>query len=196
MHNIYILLTRSPSMISRVIHYTTGDDFTHSSIAYDDDLYTLCSFARKYPRLMLPAGLVREKLEYGYYRIHANMPCALLCLSVSDVVYARIRSRVDRMISQKDDYRYDACGLIRCKFGKESNRPNRYFCSKFVSEVLEDSGAARLPKPTSLMRPQDFMDMPQLTVLYRGSIAGLILKVQLEEISKCIAAVKAPKAIL
>lgn len=100
------------------------------------------------------------------------------------------------MRMQKDDYRYDVRGLIRCKLGKESNRPNRYFCSKFVSEVLGDSGALRLPKPTSLMRPQDFMDMPQLTVLYRGSIAGLILKVQLEEISKHVAAIKAPKALL
>lgn len=62
--------------------------------------------------------------------------------------------------------------------------------------MLGDSGALRLPKPTSLMRPQDFMDMPQLTVLYRGSIAGLILKVQLEEISKHVAAIKAPKALL
>lgn len=196
MHNIYILLTRSSTMISRAIHYTTGDDFTHSSIAYDDDLYTLCSFGRKYPRLMFTAGLVSEGLEYGYYRLHANMPCALLGLSVSDEVYARIRNRVDRMRMQKDDYRYDVRGLIRCKLGKESNRPNRYFCSKFVSEVLGDSGALRLPKPTSLMRPQDFMDMPQLTVLYRGSIAGLILKVQLEEISKHVAAIKAPKALL
>lgn len=196
MHNIYILLTRSTTMISRAIQFTTGDDFTHSSIAYDDDLYTLYSFGRKYPRLMFPVGLISERLEYGFYRIHANMPCVLLGLSVSDGVYKNIRQRIDRMRSQSEDYRYDVRGLISCKLGKETNHPNKYFCSKFVSEVLEDSGAVGLPKPTSLMRPQDFMEMPQLTVLYRGSIAGLIIKLQFKEISKRISAINAKKALL
>lgn len=183
-------------MISRAIHFTTGDDFTHSSIAYEDDLYPLYSFGRKYPRLMFPVGLISERLEYGFYRIHANMPCALLSLSVSDGVYKNIRLRIDRMRSQSDDYRYDVRGLISCKLGRETNHPNKYFCSKFVSEVLEDSGAVELPKPSSLMRPQDFMEIPEMTILYRGSIAGLILKVQLEELSKHIAATNASKAVL
>lgn len=100
------------------------------------------------------------------------------------------------MRSQSDDYRYDVRGLISCKLGRETNHPNKYFCSKFVSEVLEDSGAVELPKPSSLMRPQDFMEMPEMTILYRGSIAGLILKVQLEELSKHIAAMNASKAVL
>ena len=131
-----------------------------------------------------------------FYRIHANMPCVLLSLSVSDGVYKNIRLRIDRMRSQSDDYRYDVRGLISCKLGRETNHPNKYFCSKFVSEVLEDSGAVELPKPSSLMRPQDFMEMPEMTILYRGSIAGLILKVQLEELSKHIAAMNATKAVL
>lgn len=183
-------------MISRAIRFTTGDDFTHSSIAYEDDLYPLYSFGRKYPRLMFPAGLISERLEYGFYRIHANMPCALLGLSVSDDVYVNICKIIERMRSQSEEYRYDVRGLISCKLGKESNHPNKYFCSKFVSEVLGDSGAVTLPKPSSLMRPQDFMEMPEMSVLYRGSIAGLILKIQLEEVSKHIAAMNAPKALL
>ena len=62
MPNIYVLLTRSQSLLSRMIHRLTGDSFTHVSLALDSQLQTLCSFARRYSHTPLPAGLVHEDL--------------------------------------------------------------------------------------------------------------------------------------
>ena len=56
MKNIYILLTRSRTILSRLIHLATNDTYTHASIAWDDELTTLCSFARRHTSLPLPAG--------------------------------------------------------------------------------------------------------------------------------------------
>lgn len=55
---IYILLTRTKTMVSRTIHLATGDSFTHVSVAFDGELESLCSFGRLKPFLPLPAGLV------------------------------------------------------------------------------------------------------------------------------------------
>lgn len=185
MQNIYILLTRSPSIVSRAISYSTGDDFTHSSLAYDDKLYTLCSFARRYTRLPLPAGLVREKLESGFYELHKDIPCALLSLQVSDSVYRKLCKKVDGMLLRKKDFHYDARGLIMCKMGRESKRDNHYFCSKFVSEVLLESGAVKsLPKPASLMHPQDFLDLEEATLVYKGILSELVQPVRKEAFLK------------
>ena len=41
MKNIYILLTRSRTILSRLIHLATNDTYTHASIAWDDELTTL-----------------------------------------------------------------------------------------------------------------------------------------------------------
>ena len=52
-------------------------------------------------------------------------------------------------------------------------RRRHYFCSQFVSEVLQKSGALELPKPSTLMHPSDYAELPELRCLYRGTLAGL-----------------------
>lgn len=170
---IYILLTRSPSILSRTIHFFTGDDFTHVSIAFDGRLDSLCSFARFYWALPLPAGLVREGLCKSYYGRHRDMPCMLCSLDVPEPVYAAAREKTAEMLRHSGDYHYSIRGLAMCRIGIAENRPGHYFCSQFVAEVLAGAGAARLPKPPSLMRPQDIASLRELKVLYHGNLQGL-----------------------
>lgn len=55
---IYILLTRTKTVVSRTIHLATGDSFTHVSAAFDGALESLCSFGRLKPFLPpCPRGL-------------------------------------------------------------------------------------------------------------------------------------------
>ena len=171
---LYILLTRSSSLLSRLIRRGTGDEYTHVSLALDGYLDSLCSFARLRPGFPLPAGLVRESLYEGYYSSNRYIPCMLLALPVEETVYLRVRSRVEEMLDYREGYRYDIRGLFLCWLGRESRRPRHYFCSRFVGEVLEQSGALPLPKPAGLLRPEDFLHLPGLLCLYRGPLAGLM----------------------
>ena len=54
-----------------------------------------------------------------------------------------------------------------------TNIRSPHFCSQFVSEVLQKSGALELPKPSTLMHPSDYAELPELRCLYRGTLAGL-----------------------
>ena len=65
MSTIYILLTRSKTLLSRTIHTLTGDSFTHVSLAFDARLESLCSFSRIVSILPLPSGLMHERLDRG-----------------------------------------------------------------------------------------------------------------------------------
>lgn len=67
MKTLYILLTRVPTAASRVIRLATGDAYTHVALAWDPALSTLCSFARRYWRFPIPAGLVQEDVRAGNY---------------------------------------------------------------------------------------------------------------------------------
>ena len=51
---IYILLTRSGTWFSRLIHFATQDSYTHASIGLDGPDGPFYSFARKYRYLALP----------------------------------------------------------------------------------------------------------------------------------------------
>ena len=52
---VYILLTRSGTWFSRLIHLATDDRYTHASIGLDGPTGPFYSFARLDPRFALPA---------------------------------------------------------------------------------------------------------------------------------------------
>lgn len=174
MKSIYILLTRPVSMVSDIIQLSTRDQYTHASISFESSLSPLYSFGRKYTHFPLPAGYKDERLDEGYYKKYENIPCALYEIQVEDSLYLKAKRRADEMYERVDYYRFNVLSLALCRFNITVNRKRHYFCSQFVSEVLEKSGADFLPKPPALMRPQDFTEIPQLRLVYRGSIKKMI----------------------
>ena len=92
--SVYILLTRSDTYFSRLIHLLTAEDYTHVSICLDADLQHFYSFGRKSDIFMFPAGFVQENLQGGVFRRFHQMPCALYELQVPLAVYQQIRQRI------------------------------------------------------------------------------------------------------
>lgn len=173
MKNVYIILTKSESVPSRLIGLFTHEKFTHSSIAFEDDLSVMYSFARKYSRLPLPAGLVEEKTDCGFYKNQQDIPCAVLKLKVSDKIYFRMKYKVREMMNRRDDYKYSILGLLMCGMNIAADIPDSYFCSQFVAFVLSESGAVEFDKPASLMHPTDFYRMKEFSRIYEGKLFGI-----------------------
>jgi len=174
MKSVYLLLTRSGTVLSRLIRMFTGDEFTHVAITADETLRELYSFSRKYSRLPLPAGFTCESVYGGYISRHPFMKCALYELTVSEETYSRICGRITVMNRAPGAYRYSLLGVLFCAFGREYTRRRYYFCSQFVGELLNRSGALCLPKAAGLMHPDDYRTIPELTRLYGGDILGLL----------------------
>jgi len=173
MKSIYVLLTRTGTIVSRMIYVITADPYTHSCISFDDGLDTLYSFTRKYPRLPLPAGLYTESLYSGNLKRFGYMPCALYELKVEDDIYEAVKGDVESMMADDINYKYNLIGLALCKFGIPHRRKRHYFCSQFVSEVLKRNGAYEMPKDTSLMRPMDYLDLPDFECVFSGDLKTL-----------------------
>ncbi len=177
MKTIYILLTKSDSILSRIIHFITMDSYTHVSIAFDENLEQLYSSSRKNGRTVLPAGPCMEQISCGYYRKHASrIPCLLYELQVDEEIYFQVKREVQRIIENSEEYHYNIFGLLLCQFNIPYHRKRHYFCSQFVSEVLDRSGALKLPKDTSLMKPSDYMCLPELSYRFQGRLWDLVIR--------------------
>lgn len=174
MKKIYILLTRSTTILSKIVYFVTGDTYTHASISFDDSLQPLYSSARKNGETMLPAGPCKEQFHRGFYKKNPNIPCALYVLNVSDEVYYRAKGETESIIGNSDYYNFNIWGLILCRLNIPHRRKANFFCSQFVAEILRRSSAMKLPKDTSLIRPSDYMCMPELVCMYRGILSDLI----------------------
>ena len=173
MKTIYILLTRSGTLLSKLVYAVTGASYTHASMAFDEELNCLYSSTRKNGYTMFPAGPSKEYLNKGVFRLRGDAPCALYALEVTDEAYVRARRRAEHMMARGELYRFNTLGLILCALHIRWQRRRHYFCSQFVSEVLQKSGALELPKPSTLMHPSDYAELPELRCLYHGTLAGL-----------------------
>ena len=103
MKTLYIFLTRSGTLVSNLVYALTGAEYTHISLAFDENLNTLYSSTRKNGYTMFPAGPSREYLNKGVFRLRENIPCALYALEVSDEAYARAKRRAEPAQAQHPD---------------------------------------------------------------------------------------------
>lgn len=179
MKTIYILLTKSNTLLSRIVDFVTSDTYTHVSIAFDEELQTVYSSSRKNGRTLFPAGPCRENLQGGYYKKHPQIPCSVYQLQVSDETYENAKQEVAQIMSEVDHYHFNIIGLLLCRFNIPYHRKHYFFCSQFVGEILRRSHALILPKDTSLMRPSDYMKLPELLCCFRGYLSDLAGKKQL-----------------
>ena len=180
MKTIYILLTRSGTLLSNLVYSFTGAEYTHASLAFDEDLSCLYSSTRKNGYTMFPAGPSKEYLNKGVFRLRENVPCALYALEVTDEAYIRARRRAEHMMAHGNLYRFNVIGLALCGLHIRWQRRRHYFCSQLVGEVLEKSGSVELPKHTTLMRPNDYSNMKQLQCVFKGRLADLPQRQEME----------------
>jgi len=169
-YRVYILLTRSGTCFSRLIHLATQDSYTHASIGLDGPSGPFYSFARKYEHLALPAGLVMEQVTL----CRRTVPCCLYELNVSQETYIALRRRLQDMYTQREEYSYNLLGTLACYFNLPLQRRRHFFCSQFVAALLEDCGAVDLPKPPTLLRPADFCQVADLRPIHRGFLGGIL----------------------
>lgn len=174
MKTIYILLTRSDTILSRMVRLVTAARYTHVSIAFDEHLQAVYSSSRKNGRTLFPAGPCREKLESGYWREHNAVPCALYELRVSNQTYWAAMREVEQIMSRQEAYHFNILGLLLCRLNVPFHRRYHFFCSQFVGLVLGQSGALKLPKDPTVMKPSDYMNLPELVCRFQGRLHELL----------------------
>ncbi len=108
MRSIYILLTRTSTLFSRLISQVTGGEYTHVSLSMDADLTTLYSFARRSLYFPLNAGFVEESLHTGVFGRYRNTPCVIYQLQVSEHTYRSIERYIQFFQNNKGDFYYRA----------------------------------------------------------------------------------------
>lgn len=174
MKKIYILLTRSTTVLSKMVGLFTSDQYTHVSISFEESLQPMYSSSRKNGETLFPAGPCTENFYQGYLKKHPQIPCALYELNVSDEVYYAAKAEVEQIIAHADEYGFNIIGLMLCGMNIPYHRSDSYFCSQFVGEILHKSRAIKLPKDTSLMRPSDYMTIPELVCRFTGRLQELL----------------------
>lgn len=175
MKSIYILLTKSTTICSRIIYLATRSEFTHASISLDSSFNQLYTFARKYKHLILPAGFTVESVYQGIMGDSDDMKCAVYEFKISEKSYAKLVRVLNRFENNRARYRYNILGLAMCKFNRAYEREDYFFCSQFVHSALTEAGVIQGNTESSLVRPMDLSVLPEAREIFKGDIRALRL---------------------
>ncbi|NMB32924.1 MAG: hypothetical protein GX992_01605 [Clostridium sp.] len=174
---LYIVLTRTNTIISRLIRFFKNDEYTHAAISLDAELERMYSFGRKYTFYPFIGRFKKESLSEGTYKYHDNLPGVVIEIEVSRQQYKRAKALIYSFASSKRTYKYNYKGLLYCLLNKSACSEYRFLCSEFVYYILKESGIADFNISRSLVRPQNFLD----TKAFRGAV---IYKGNLKEIKR------------
>lgn len=170
--SVYILLTRTSSILSRIIGWLTRAAYTHAALSLDDEFEEMYSFTRLDPRYILPAGFAREDLRRGLYRARKDPPCRVYRFRVTEEEFEEIRERVRTMFRERARYHYNYLGVAANYFGRSHSTPQRFFCSEFVATMVSLGNPEAVICP-SRTRPMDFTEMAGLELVFEGTVGKL-----------------------
>lgn len=159
---ISVLLTRYTDPFSKIMRVITRCRYTHASIGIGDAYTEFFSFNTK--RGFCIENLIRKKRDAD---------CMLYQLRVDEESYLFIQNRIQDFINCKQPYTYSYLGLLLCLLHIPHRSTSSYFCSQFVSELLQLSGAMKLKRPPSLYLPKHFFEEPGLQFCYQGTLKEL-----------------------
>lgn len=168
--HLYILLTDTGTMFTRLIKRITAAPYNHASIALDGQLNEVFSFGRKCADNPWVGGFVEEDVYEGTFSHFPGTRCALLRFAVTQQQYDQVRAVIQRYKDEEDAYRYNLIGLFGVLMRLDITRERSYFCSQFVAETLRQSGIRLWDRSSTLVTPHDFLLHPSMELVYEGML--------------------------
>ena len=172
MKEIYIVLTHTGTILSKIIKAYTNDEFSHVSIALDNDLQEMYSFGRLDPFNPFIGGFVHEYIDNGTFKRFYNTVTRIYSLQVTEEQYELMKDEIDYFSSHKEEYKFDIMGLFFTALHINFVREHRLYCASFVKSIMDSANLkTQLPEP---IKPEDFKKLENLdstSIVYEGLLS-------------------------
>lgn len=168
MKKIYIVVSHTGTVLSRIIQCYTRDEYSHVSIALDKNLEEMYSFGRLNPYNPFYGGFIHEKVNEGTFKRFKNTRSCIYSLEVEEYQYRKIKKIIQRFAYNRKAYKFNVIGLFAVGLHIKIKPRNAFYCAEFVKYVLEKSKVTSdLPK---VIRPENFKYIPKLQEEYKGKL--------------------------
>lgn len=165
MKKIYIILTYTGTILSKIVKIYTRREYSHVSISLNEDLTKMYSFGRINPYNPFSGGFVHEEIDKGTFKRFKKTKTKIYSLEISEEKYEKLESIIEQMQAKKNLYKFNVIGLLGILLNVKIKREKYFYCAEFVKYVLEQSQVLELPE---LVKPEDFEKVSGISEIYRG----------------------------
>lgn len=170
MKNIYVVISRTGTFLSKIIRRVTGDKYTHAALSLEGDLNVMYSFGRKFAYFPFYGAFVKESRNFGVMKRFPHADIAVIELTLEDDKYDEVKSYITEMYANRKNYGYNYKGLFLAKRGIVVRRENRFYCSEFVKDILERFNIVLKGELTEAVRPAEMLKLSEGRVIFTGKL--------------------------
>lgn len=158
LYPVYIMLMHSGTALATVIKTVTQSHFSHSSISFDSSMKNMYSFGRKMDTNPFIGSFKKENIHDDFFK-GKSIPYALYVVPCTKNEIDLMKKRLDYFIKNATKFHYDFTGLFKNYLGIADNPEYKWFCSRFVADILNAGRPSSDPYVVepSLMKPEDFL---------------------------------------
>lgn len=168
MKKIYIILTHTGTTLSRLIKCYTKDEFSHCSIALDNELNEMYSFGRLNPYNPFWGGFVHEGISFGTFKRFRTTKTKIYSLEITEEQYSKVKEIINYIRNTRKILKFNIIGLLAVGFNKRISFKNSFYCAEFVKYVIENAGIrTNLPE---MIKPEDFKKLENIKLVYQGML--------------------------
>lgn len=168
MKQLYIVLTYSGTMLSKIIKTYTRGKFSHVSVSLDENLEEMYSFGRLNAYNPFWGGFVHESVNWGTFKRFKKTQSEIYSLEIEDEQYKIIQEIIEKFKNCKESYKFNIIGLFAVSINKKIHFKNSFYCSEFVKYLFEQAKIeTNLPY---LAKPEDFKKIEGLKLEYKGKL--------------------------
>ena len=159
---VFIVLSSGHSALANIIKKVTNSEMSHAMISFNSKLDPLYSFGTR------PDGHLGFVINTPKSKIWDEEDCkySVYVMYVTDKAKHAMQSRLSDFVDNEKSLKYSFNGLLRIFRGRESEDDDKWFCSRFVMEII--SKAQNLSKVPSLWRPSDISSLENISLVNRG----------------------------
>jgi hypothetical protein len=168
MEKVFVVVTHTGTILSRIIKKITKNEYTHVSISLDEELNYMYSFGRLNPYNPFIGGFVHEGINFGTFKRFKATKASIYAIDVTSKQYLSAVANIRNIERNKEKYHFNVIGLIAVAFKKKLAPEKSFYCAEFVKYILNESGIENnLPE---IVKPEDFKKLPNSKLIYKGKL--------------------------
>lgn len=187
MQRIFIVLSSTNTTLAKSIRKCTGTEFSHTSLALDNNFEEMYSFSRRKTNNPFIGRFKKESFDTGIFAKSKDCLCQIYTAKVTEEQISKIQEKLEYFANSKKTFKFNNLGLFACWFKIIFPRKYKRVCSQFVSECLTYAcPEIILPKHFWIMQPEDFKHVKNIDLIFRGQMRDIPKGLSEEEIERLI----------
>ena len=165
---IYIVLTYTGTILSKIIRVYTGAEYCHVSLSLDKKLNKMYSFGRLNAYNPFIGGFVHEGINKGTFKRFKNTSTEIYSIEVTTKQYNEIKQEIKKIQKNKENYKFNRIGLFLAGINYKYTKENSFYCAEFVKHLIDTADIEI--EFSKAVKPIDFKKYNDLELLYKGRL--------------------------